>query len=875
VTPPNPSRAPERSPHHPSYRLPRNVEPDRYELMFVPDLVAASFEGSAVIDIRVLTPVTTVVLNAADLAVTAAELSAPDWPPRPATIFYRPEVEQLVLTWPSPVAVGHWRLRLQFTGQLNDRLRGFYRSTYRRADGALEVLAATQFEAAEARRAFPCWDEPDRKATFQITLVVDSALTALSNTRQVADESAGPGKRRVTFAETMRMSPYLVAMVVGRLAQTPPVVVDRVPIRLLARPEQLHRLGLATEAAAHAVRFFQEYFGIAYPGDKLDHVAIPDFAYGAMENLGCIIYRETALLADPVRAAQSERHGVVATIAHETAHMWFGDLVTMRWWNGLWLNEAFATFMQLLATDAWDPSWDVWTAFGRSRAAALATDGLASTRPVEAPVGPATEAMAMADVLTYSKGAAILRMMEQYLTPQVFRRGIAGYLDRHRYGNTDTSDLWDALEEASGEPVRRVMDAWVQQGGYPLVTADVAGPGAPVLSLSQEPFRYQGSGDRAASWTVPMVIGLTGADGAPLDPIRVLLGPDPLTVPLPEGWRSLSANHGAFGYYRVNYGPSLRTALVAHFHELGAAERLAVANDAWALILAGQAPLASVTPLWLTLRQERDVDVWSAVADTWELMAQGAGPTDRTGLAAYVRAVAGPVLSELGWTATPGEASRTALLRARLVNLLGTVGEDDAVQEQARRRLTAHAVGTEPAPPDLLGALIRVVAASGGSDAWTLVHRAALAADTPQNERRYLAALALFRDPALVERTLAVYLSDEVRRQDTLGLVGSLLGETHAAAATWTMIEQRWDTLTRDYPPMAVSGALLSRVAWITDDQLVERVTNWLTSHPLAEAPRAVARVLERSAIHRALWSRLRGTLVKDLAIFAPETVHE
>ncbi len=397
---------------------------------------------------------------------------------------------------------GDWTLHLDFRGELNDKLVGFYRSTYQGPDGGTEVIATTHFEATDARRAFPSWDEPDLKAVFGITLIVAPDLTALSNGPEIERSTLEDGRVRLVFADTMSMSTYLVAFVVGHLELTDPVDAGGVPTRVAHVPGKGPIAAFALEIGAHSLNWFAEYYGIPYPDAKVDHIALPDFAQGAMENLGCITYREAALLVDPATSTHGEQLDVAETVAHELAHMWFGDLVTMRWWNGLWLNEAFATFMAMLAVDAYRPDWEVWNQFARSRSAALEVDALASTRSIEYPVHSPDDANGMFDTLTYLKGGAILRMLEQYLGPDRFRDGIRRYLREHEHGNTETHDLWDALEEETGEPVRRIMDTWIWQGGYPLISVnDRRRRHAPVLAapvLAFPPRRRDQVGGAAA-----------------------------------------------------------------------------------------------------------------------------------------------------------------------------------------------------------------------------------------------------------------------------------------------------------------------------------------------------------------------------------------
>ncbi|RPI10703.1 MAG: hypothetical protein EHM63_02750 [Actinobacteria bacterium] len=413
------------------HRLPRTVIPRRYELTLAPDLPAATFGGQAVIAVDVVEPVSQVVLNAADLEVDEAWLVDAAGNRRSASITHDAVGERVCLELDSVAEAGPAFLHARFRGVLNDQLRGFYRSTYRDAAGEEQVLAVTQFESTSARRAFPCWDEPDLKAVFSITLVVSDGLTALANTKQVSEEPTGDGRRRVSFADTMPLSTYLVGFIVGDLEMTEPVDVDGVPLRVVHLPGKGALAAFAEECGAFGIKFFAEYFGIPYPSDKLDLVAIPDFAAGAMENLGLVTFREALLLVDPAAATQAEELVIANVVSHEIAHMWFGDLVTMRWWNGLWLKEAFATFMATVCTNAMKPEWRVWDTFGLDRTAALETDALESTRAIEYPVHSPHDAEGMYDVLTYEKGAAVLRMLEQYLGADQFRAGVQAYLAKH------------------------------------------------------------------------------------------------------------------------------------------------------------------------------------------------------------------------------------------------------------------------------------------------------------------------------------------------------------------------------------------------------------------------------------------------------------
>ncbi len=844
----------------PPYRLPDTVVPKRYTLEIVPDLDSGTFAGRATIEIEVREPLDQFSLNAVNLTFRAVSLNGAVGLREPSEVGWRPEDEQVDLKWPSVVESGPYTLEIAYDGILGADLRGFYRTTVTGDDGQPVVLASTQCEATDARRVFPGWDEPAFKATFAITLVVDPRLTALSNGPEISTSMDSDGRRRVVFQETMPMSTYLVALAVGPFVLTKPVMMGDIPIRIAARPGFESMTQLAETAARDTLSFFQDYFGIPYPAAKLDHIAIPEFAAGAMENLGLVTYREEALLADPVHSSPMEQMEIVSVIAHETAHMWFGDLVPMRWWNGIWLNEAFATFMQQLATDALHPEWDIWTIFGHGRSQAMNVDGLESTRPIEYPVGPPVESWGMFDALTYQKGGAILRMLEQYLSPEVFRQGISAYLLKHRYGNTETGDLWDALEEASGQPVRSIMDSWVFQAGYPLVRAEWDSA-SHRLTLTQQMFRYQGGGD--SLWKVPVVLTLYRAHGP--EPRSVLLDSTSATVELPSDTVSVLINHGGWGFYRTAYDGALWESLMGQWDTMTDLERLSLVDDVWAGVLANLVPLSQAVSLWRRMTAERGADVWSSVERQLGSLENLSDDVGRAALASFVRNITSPVLADLGWEPASGEDVGRGRLRATVVRLLGTIGEDESVRQSARDRFMAHVRKESLISPDLLTAVVDVVAAAGGLDQWDMVRTQYQSAATPQDITRYLYALADFQEPELVQKTLALYNSPDVRVQDGAFAIGRLLANRRARWVTWDYIQSNWENLTAKFPPF-MQYPMLAPVSRMTEEPLADEAVAWLEAHPIPEAARSISQAIEFQHVNRAFAKRIHGHVAESLA---------
>ena len=827
------------------YRLPRTVVPRRYELRLEPDLEAFTFAGTVGVDIEVLEPVGEIVLNAAELEINAGDLDGAAL----VGVDYDDEHERAVLRLGEPVSPGTARLNLSFTGTLNDQLRGFYRSTFTDDDGDERVIATTQFESTNARRAFPCWDEPDLKAAFEVTLVVPDDLMAVSSGAEISSQATGDGRREVAFAPTMEMSTYLLAFIVGPLEATEPVDVNGTPIRIIHPVGKGHLTEFALDAGAFCLGFFEDYFAIDYPGDKLDLVAIPDFAFGAMENMGCVTFREILLLLDPDSSTQQERQTAVDVIAHELAHMWFGNLVTMKWWNGIWLKEAFATFCEMLAVDAYRPDWKRWLAFGLSRAAAFDVDALAATRAIEYPVVSPADAEGMYDLLTYEKGAAAVRMLEQYLGADEFRDGVRHYLQRHSYANTETHDLWDALAESTGEPARDVMDSWIFQGGHPVVTAAAGDDGT--VTLNQSRFRYDGQPDDAR-WQVP-VVAAVGTDTGERTQRLVLEDPVALDADNPA-WAMV--NPTADGFYRVAYEGELLDRLLDAGPDLDPLQRYVLADDQWALTVADRLSVADYLAFAERLAStEDDLAVWRRLAGTLGTLDHMVPDGGRAGLQARVKDMVNPAWNRVGWEPVAGENDRIGELRGVLVRTLAVGGNDAEAVVRCRELMAAE--GVDPA---LAAAAIAVVAATGDEADYEEIRQRYENAPTPQLELRYLMALTTFDDPALMDRTLAATLDGTVRSQDAgFVLRGCLENRDHGPQA-WAYIEEHWDDINQRLPS-AIVPRMLGGISALSTPELAGGVEEFLHAHPVPQGPLIVAQHLERQKINVQLRRRVQEAL--------------
>ena len=771
-------------------RLPLEAVPERYAITLAPHLDAGTFDGQERIALRVPKPTSTVTLNAADMTVTRASVGSD-------VAAIRLEGETLTLTFAKPLPAGAATLDLTWHAKLSDKLSGFYH-----AESEGRRYAFTDFEPTDARRAFPCFDEPALKARFTMTAVVDPAHLAVSNT-PIASVKVEGGKKTVRFAETPRLSTYLVALAVGPLVESH-TTAGKTQIRVITTPGKAALAKHALEYAAELLPWYEKYFGVPYAYGKLDLVAVPDFEAGAMENAGAIFFREAALLLDDQAAPQTQRR-VAMIIAHEMAHQWFGDLVTMQWWDETWLNEAFATWAENRAEAALHPAWEPWLEFARGREGALATDALAATHPVHMPVANPEQAREAFDNITYEKGASVLRMLERWLGEENWRRGVSDYLHAHAEGNATGDDLWRALAAVSHQPVGEVARGWIDRAGHPLLTATArcnSGKTELVLAQTRDASATPPSSAKGGApvvepaWPIPVCARTPSTASCSL--MRAATETR-VVAPTCEPWALADADSG--GFYRVRYDASTLAALGrAAEKSLQPVERVDLVADVWALVRDGRAPLVSYLDLVAELRGEPNDNVVQEVRRRLSRIGHElVAPADRERWRGFVSEVFGGALDELGWEAHPGESVERRQLRASLWDTLGDA-DVPSVLSASGRELSRYLGDPSSVDATLASTVVDLAARGGDAARWQSYRARMTAATTPEERQRFQTALTFFQAPALVEDTLKLTLTPEVRSQDAWRVLTSSLGHPWSRRATWSFVKTSWPALSAKVP---------------------------------------------------------------------------
>jgi aminopeptidase N len=781
-------------------KLPKAVLPLRYVIRLQPDIEKAMFTGTETVFLDVRQPIRQIVLHAAGLEISEARLRAT----QQISLTPKLDAAEQTLTFDldAELPAGRYELTLRFTGKLTEQPRGLYISRYQ-AGGVTGRALVTQMEAIDCRRMFPCWDEPVFRAEFELTAVVPEKLRAVSNMPITAEKPVGEGWREVAFAPTPKMASYLVALAVGDFEEVRDEL-DGIQLAVLTTPGKREQARYALDATKKILSYYHEYFGLKYPLPKLDQLAIPSTGAGAMENWGCIIYNDNTLLYDPAASAQSTREHVFAVVAHEIAHQWFGNLVTMAWWDNLWLNEGFASWMGTKVTNDLNPDWKVWLRAAGSKERAMRLDARATTHPIQQPVPSDMQATEGFDEITYQKGQSVLRMIESWLGEAPFRDGIRAYLQAHAYSNSTTADLWQALEKVSGQPVRSFAAGWTEQPGFPVVTLSVLPEGSNAsVQLEQERFTIHQKNPAPLEWQIPVIYGPAGA------PHRAVLAllknhVQPGAAFDPE--TALKGNIGDVGYYRVAYDATLAKRLRKAAPHLAEADRLNALNDAWVMVQAGRASAEDYLHLAAALSDDRSPTVLGQMIGVLHGIDElERGTKNREGFRAWAREFLRPNFERITWETKPGESPLDADLRASLIRTLGLFGDEDVISS-ARARFAAYLTDPASLPGDLREPVFSIVGKTADATTWEQLHHAARQEDSFEQKRALYGALVSARNPALAAQTLALSLTDELIAPDAARLVHRVADDGEHPELAWAFAREHLDALLAKVPALAANN---------------------------------------------------------------------
>ncbi|MGZ4877206.1 MAG: M1 family metallopeptidase [Candidatus Angelobacter sp.] len=837
-------------------RLPFGLSARHYGLTFTPDLQKAVFSGDETIDVEVNKAANAFTLNAIELEFQEATITQ-DSKTQVAKWSFAAEKEQVTLTVADALEPGPASIHIKFTGILNDKLRGFYLARTKERN-----YATTQFESTDARRAFPSLDEPAYKATFDITLIADKGDTAISNGR-IASDTPGPGdgKHTIQFATTPKMSTYLVAMAVGDF-ECVEGSADNTPIRVCGTPDKKPLSAAALRYAAEILKFYNQYYGIPYPFGKLDIVGVPDFEAGAMENTGAIFYRESLLFIDDKNSSVDSHQAVFEVLAHEMAHQWFGDLVTMKWWDNIWLNEGFATWMALKPSQALHPEWNAMLDAVQSTDTALTLDALVNTHPIRAKAETPEEINELFDPISYEKAGAVLRMVEAYVSPDVFRRGVNVYLRKFLYGNATAEDFWTSLSAASGRPVDKIMPTFVDQAGEPLLTVKSSCLNAPAekapavrkgkrprrrpikpnpvtqVTVSQQRFwaNPTDAPKKDQLWMAPVCVKSGAAK-----PFCQILSQKEQTLPLAGCSAWVFVNGSAAGYYRTQYDKAdLQKLIAVAGTELTTAERISLLRDQAALVGSGQQSMATYLDLISAMKQDAQREIVESYVPTLDYVnSYVLAGTDATAFRAWVRSNFGPMMAKIGWTPGANENADTHTLRGDLIHILGMVGEDPETVRQATSVAQQYLKDPNSVDASIAKDVLAVAARFGNEELFQQYVSAMGRMRSPEQFYNVAGALTAFRGPKIVEKVLELSVSDEVRNQDAAGLIARVLINSDNQKTGWEWVKAHWPAVEKK-TTMSSGTEIVNSTRGFCSAEMNNDVQQFFTEHKVPSAERAL-----------------------------------
>lgn len=839
------------------YRLPEGIEPVNYELKLEPNLEEFTFNGYLSIILNVLKPTKKIVLHAAELNIDLKKHVVTCDGELVKEISFNNKMETLSIELLNTIETGRHKLSIEYEGALNDNMHGFYRTSYQ-IDGKTYFGAATQFEATDARRCFPCWDEPSKKSTFGVSLIIPGDLTAVSNMPIRNECYLNDGLKLVTFERSPKISTYLVCFVIAHLKSIESKDKNGVTHRVWAIPGKEEHGRFALDCSIASVEFYERMFGISYKSiaPKLDMIACPDFASGAMENLGAVTYRETAALIDPENRTAAAENRVAEVVMHENAHMWFGDLVTMKWWNGLWLNEGFATFMSYCAMHDKFPTWDVWTQYVTGPfLSALRVDSLKNTHPIEIDVKNPYEIREIFDEVTYSKGSVVNRMLEQYLGDKYWE-GLANYLKKYSYGNADTVYLWEELEKVSGKPVRDIMARYTKQPGYPVIkVSNPAGTidsgGYAELKLEQERFFANGRKDnKNLLWKVPVNFMSRGMTGICKDSLLLKGKTGKIKVPTAGSLTFIKLNAGQSGFYRAAYSEELWNGLVSavKHSELSDIERIGLLDDSMELARAGYMKTDQALEMMSAHRRDKGLSYgpWSVIIGNLYALDHILDDAGKENLAAFAKTLLTPVYYKLDWEKLPDEKSTDTFLRNAVLGCLGHFGHKFVISE-AKKRFREIKTKNADIDPNLKSVIYNLTAEYGGTDDFDALIELYDATTDAREKERIQVSIACFRSEILINRAISFSLSDKVRKQDWFRVMVMLGRNEKARLIAWNFLKENWDDFHKKYEGnlTLLVRTLEGVTSGFTDNENLADIKKFFKAHPLKEAKRTMKQVVE------------------------------
>lgn len=826
-----------------SIRLDTHIKPERYQITMKPDLEAFIFEGEEIITLVLGKDVKKIKLHSVDLAITGAEIIKSGEKIFALRITYDEKTETATFIFPKTITKGKLKLKLSFRGVLKDQLCGFYRSRYE-MDGKSHYLATTQFEATDARRAFPCFDEPALKAVFEMKLIVPQFATAISNTLPVIIREHEAGFKIVEFAPTPIMSTYLLAFITGSFEQTERKTKEGVVVRVFTTPGKIHQAEFALDCATKMLSFFGEYFDIPYQIPTLNMIAIPDFSSSAMENWGAVTYRETALLVDPEHSSTIMRQRVATVIAHELSHQWFGNLVTMEWWTHLWLNEGFASYIGYLAVDHVFPEWDMWTEFiSEDLNTALNLDALKHTHPIEIPVHHPDEISEIFDMVSYAKGASVIRMLAEYLGEKDFRDGLRYYLKKHSYKNTETIHLWEAFEKISKKPISKMMGVWTGKAGYPILNVSEENN---VLAVEQKrfyasPVSKENTKDKTV-WQIPLIIKQQHSFHAE----KILFSGKKMSISRKEdSWVKLNA--GETGVFRTNYSPALWSALSIAIKngELSVADRLGLARDVFDFAHAGDLSAVQALDFISAYKNETNYSVWreilSGLNRVYKLIENEPCASSYRG---FVLEIIAPMIKKVGWNKRENEGHTDTLLRSLILSNAGAFGDADTIARSQKMFKTVKK-NKNAISPDLRGVVYGTVARYGGAAEHEKMIDLYKTVTLHEEKNRIGLALGAFKDKELLQKTLEFSISKDVRLQDTMRFTAVVAMNSMGRGIVWKFTEKHWNFLLEYYGGQKDISYFIDPLGSFQTNKEADNIEKFFAKNPTPGAERTVLQVLE------------------------------